>query len=129
MSSSFTPVILAHTAAALGAVVVGAFVFLRRKGGSTHRWTGRAWVLLMALTAISSFWIQGNGGFSWIHGLSVTSLMALGQGVTLAIRRNLARHQSVMRGLYFGGLALAGVFTLLPQRLLGHLVWSSVGLV
>lgn len=28
-----------------------------------------------------------------------------------------------MRGLYMGGLVIAGAFTLLPGRLLGNLLW------
>ena len=129
MAASFTPVILAHTVAALAAVGIGAVVFARRKGGTTHRTLGYLWVALMALTAISSFWIRGNGSFSWIHGLSVTTLVMLVAAITFAIRRNLVRHERVMRGLYYGGLSVAGFFTLLPQRLLGQLVWGAVGLV
>ena len=30
-----------------------------------------------------------------------------------------------MRGLYFGGLIIAGIFTFLPGRLLGNLVWKG----
>lgn len=129
MAAGFTPVILAHTVAALAAVGIGALVFMRRKGGTAHRTLGYVWVALMALTALSSFWIRSNGSFSWIHGLSVTTLVMLVAAITFAIRRNLARHQRVMRGLYFGGLTIAAFFTLLPQRLLGQLVWGAVGLV
>ena len=63
-------------------------VFARRKGGTTHRTLGYLWVALMALTAISSFWIRGNGSFSWIHGLSVTTLV-----------RNKEKLNKLMRGL------------------------------
>jgi uncharacterized membrane protein len=34
-----------------------------------------------------------------------------------------------MKGLFNGGLVVAGVFTLLPQRLLGHAVWSTLDMI
>jgi uncharacterized membrane protein len=34
-----------------------------------------------------------------------------------------------MTAVYVGALVIAGAFTLLPQRLLGQRVWSSLGLV
>ncbi|MBL8382132.1 MAG: DUF2306 domain-containing protein [Burkholderiales bacterium] len=128
MTAAFTPIILAHTLAAFAAVALGAFVFLRRKGDAAHRLAGRLWVLLMFVTAASSFWIRSGGGFSWIHGLSVLTLVALAGGVFFAVGGRLAHHRATMRGLYFGGLVLAGVFTLLPQRLLGRALWGALGL-
>jgi len=38
-------------------------------------------------------------------------------------RDNLAGHRKTMRGLYTGACVLAGVFTLLPGRFLGQLLW------
>ena len=129
MNHEFTPTILIHLAAALAALGLGAAVFLRRKGTSVHRVLGRAWVGLMLVTAISTYWIRTSGGFSWIHGLSVISLAALARAVYLALTGNIRRHQRVMKALYFGALIVAGAFTLLPQRLLGHALWSSFGLI
>ena len=127
MPAGFTPVILIHTVAALAALALGALVFMRRKGTGSHRLLGRAWVALMLTTAISSFWIQSNGQFSWIHGLSVLVIAGLGQAVTFAITGNIVRHQRIMKGLFAGGLVIAGAFTLLPHRLLGRMLWSALG--
>jgi uncharacterized membrane protein len=33
-----------------------------------------------------------------------------------------------MQNLYFAACVVAGAFTLLPNRYLGHLLWSSLGL-
>ena len=129
MNAVFTPVILLHLGAALAALALGGAIFLRRKGSLSHRLLGRSWVALMLVTAISSFWIRASGGFSWIHGLSVFTLFALAGGVTFAVNGNIARHRGTMAGIYFGGLLIAGLFTLLPQRLLGHMLWSSLGLI
>jgi uncharacterized membrane protein len=129
MNHEFTPVILIHLVAALAALALGAAVFLRRKGTPVHRMLGRAWVGLMLVTAISTYWIRGSGSFSWIHGLSVISLVALAFAVYFAVAGNIRRHQRIMKGVYFIALIVAGAFTLLPQRLLGHALWSSVGLI
>lgn len=127
--TSFTPVVLAHVAAAVLALGLGAFVFLRRKGTRTHGWMGRTWALLMLATAVSSFWIVGpSGHWSWIHGLSVFVTVAVPLAVYFAIRGNIARHRGLMTGLYIGGLIVAGGFALSPDRLLGKLLWSAVGL-
>jgi uncharacterized membrane protein len=129
MQPAFTPVILTHTFAAIAALALGIVVFMRRKGTPTHRWMGRAWVGLMALTALSSFFIKANGSFSWIHLLSIGVLLMLVLGVVAAMRRNLVSHQRIMKGVFTGGLIIAGAFTLLPHRLLGRMLWGSVGLM
>ena len=129
MTAQITPAILIHAAAALAALVLGAAVFLARKGTFLHRMAGRGWAVLMLVTAISTWWIRSSGSFSWIHGLSVLTLVMLVGAVYYAIVGNIRRHQKLVTGLYAGGLVIAGAFTLLPQRLLGQLLWSSIGLI
>ena len=126
--SQFNPVILAHTAAAFAALALGAAIFLRRKGSTTHRLLGRGWVALMLVTAVSSFWIQSTGGFSWIHGLSVIAVAALAGAVVYAVRGNIRRHRIVIKALY-GSLVVAGLFTLLPHRQFGRMLWSALAVV
>lgn len=128
MQNTFTPVILVHTFAALAALALGAAMFLARKGTFLHRIAGRSWVALMLVTAISSFWIKSGPTYSWIHGLSVAVIFLLGLAVWYAINRRIERHRRLMIGVYAGALGIAGMFTLLPYRLLGRLVWSTAGL-
>ena len=40
----------------------------------------------MLVTALSTWWIRMNGSFSWIHGLSVLTLLALSGAVVAAFR-------------------------------------------
>lgn len=129
MNQDFTPVILVHLGAALAALVLGIGVFLRRKGTYGHRVLGRAWIGLMLVTAISTYWIRIGGGFSWIHGLSLITLVALAYAVRFAVVGNVRGHESIMKGVFFGALIVAGAFALLPQRLLDHAPWCSIGLV
>ncbi|NBT11913.1 MAG: DUF2306 domain-containing protein, partial [Betaproteobacteria bacterium] len=38
-------------------------------------------------------------------------------------------HRNIMAGTYAWGLIVTGLFTLLPNRLLGHALWSTLGAV
>jgi len=129
MHPSFTPIILAHTLAAFAAIALGAAMFLARKGTFLHRVAGRAWAALMLGVAITSFWIKSSGSFSWIHILSVTVIVLLGVLVYFAVTRQIGAHRRLAIGLYAGALGVTGMFTLLPYRLLGRLVWAPLGLV
>ncbi len=114
-------VVFIHLSAATLAFVLGIVVLVRRKGTASHKRFGQFWVLLMAFTALSSFLIQTQGHFSAIHILSVLTLVALFRGV-YAIRHGDRRsHQRNMLLAYYG-LVIAGLFTLDPHRLLGHLL-------
>lgn len=124
----YTPLIIAHIAAAGGALVFGAVTLAMRKGTPTHKLFGRVWVTLMAVTALVSFGIRSNGSFSWIHLLSVWTLLALAGSIYAVVRGNVKAHRHGMISAYVG-LSVAGVFTLLPGRRLGSLLWTAVGLV
>lgn len=125
---TYTPVILIHLCTALAAVVVGAAMFLQRKGTPLHRLAGRLWIGLMAVTALVSFGIRTHGHFSWIHLLSLLTLYTIGQAVWSIRSRDIARHRRFVTGAYTG-LVIAGLFTLLPGRRLGDLVWHAFNLV
>ena len=129
MNYSMTPVIWIHLIAALAALGLGTTVFLFRKGNEQHRWIGRAWAVLILVVAISSFWIRSSGNFSWIHGLSVLVLVILAGGVYFAVTHRVRAHRRTMTGLFFGSLVVTGMFTLMPHRLLGHLLWTSLGMI
>ncbi|MBS0319601.1 MAG: DUF2306 domain-containing protein [Proteobacteria bacterium] len=117
------PVVLAHLAAAIGALVVGMIQLLRPKGTPGHRALGWTWAALMFTVAITSLWIPAFLHFSWIHIFTLVTLIALPVGLWRAHQHNVTGHARTMRRLYIGGLIVAGVFTLVPGRLLGNLVW------
>lgn len=131
--SEMTPAIWVHLVFVVAAVVLGGVVLFRRKGDARHRVLGRAWVGAMAVAAVSSFWIVeiNAGGFSPIHALSAWTLFALVAGV-VAIRSRgrvpnaIHWHKRFLQSLYASGLAIAGGFTLLPDRLLGRLTFGEV---
>jgi uncharacterized membrane protein len=129
MKYGFDAVIVLHLAAAVAAIAIGALAFAARKGSVVHRAAGRSWVVLMLVAAISSFWIQTKGHFSEVHILSVAVPVFLGLGVYFAATGRIRRHRRMMVATYVMGLGIAGLFTLLPNRLLGHLLWTSLGIL
>jgi len=124
----FTPLIVAHLVAAVGAVVFGGITLALRKGTIIHRVFGRIWVGLMLATALVSFGIRSSGHFSWIHLLSVGTVIGLAASIYAVINGNIYAHRRGMTSTYVG-LVIAGMFTLLPDRRLGHVLWTVVGLI
>jgi uncharacterized membrane protein len=109
-----------HLTAALLTFLLGIAVLLRRKGTASHKRLGRSWVVLMLIVAISSFWIRRDG-FSWIHLLSIWTLISLACAVWFIRRGNVRAHQGFMIGTFLG-LAGAGIGALAPGRLLASLL-------
>jgi uncharacterized membrane protein len=125
---SASPVIIVHAFGAMGAFVVGVVQLAGPKGTTVHRTLGWIWVLTMASIAISSFWIHGIkqiGGYSWIHGLSIFVLVMLPLAVLAARQHNVSAHRKTMIGLFLGALVIAGLFTLMPGRIMNQVVFAS----
>ena len=121
------PQIPLHAFAAMGAFVLGLVQFAAPKGTLPHRTIGWIWVALMAVVAISSFWIHQIrlfGPFSPIHLLSIFTLVMLPLAVWRAHRHDVAGHRRVMVLTFTGALVIAGLFTLLPGRIMHAVVFG-----
>jgi uncharacterized membrane protein len=117
-----------HAFAALAAFALGAVQLAAPKGTIPHRLFGWTWVVLMLVIAISSFFIHELrvwGRWSPIHLLSLLSLAALPVAVVAARRGNVTWHRWTMLGLFGGALLIAGVFTLLPGRIMHAVVFGA----
>lgn len=124
------PLIFLHLATALGALALGSVILARRKGTVSHRALGWAWVALMAGATVSSAFIRDYrmpnvAGFTPIHALTLTVALLLPLAIGYIRRGNVAGHRKTMQGLYLGGCIVAGIFTLLPGRFLGSLLWGT----
>ena len=120
MGNTFTAVIFIHAVCASFAILFGAFQLLRKtKGGKLHKVIGRLWVLCMYVVTISSFAIQNlNGGFSWLHALSIFTFITVTVGIVAAVRHNIKAHKGFMTGSYFGILgATIGVIAVPTRRI------------
>jgi uncharacterized membrane protein len=105
-----TLLLTAHASSALICLGLGAHVLLRRtKGDAAHRAAGWCWVAGMTFVATSSFAIRDlrDGRLSFLHVLSVVTLVSLVLGVRAARRHDVRQHRAAMRGSYFG---LVGAF-------------------
>ena len=121
------PAIPVHAMAAMAAFALGVVQFAAPKGTLPHRTIGWIWVLLMLAVAGSSFWIHQIklwGPWSPIHLLSIFTLTMLPLGVWFAHRHHVASHRRVMIGLFSGALVIAGLFTLLPGRIMHAVVFG-----
>jgi uncharacterized membrane protein len=121
------PAIPLHAFAAMAAFVLGIVQFAAPKGTLPHRSIGWIWVLLMASVAVSSFWIHQIrlfGPWSPIHLLSIFTLTMLPFGVWMAHRHRVVDHRRIMISIFTGALVIAGLFTLLPGRVMHAVVFG-----
>ena len=122
------PAIPLHAFAAMAAFVLGLVQFAAPKGTLPHRTIGWIWVVLMAVVAASSFWIHQIrlvGPFSPIHVLSIFTLVVLPLAVWRAHTHRVADHRRMMIFIFAGALVVAGLFTLLPGRIMHHVIFGA----
>ena len=119
-----------HAFAAMAAFVLGLLQFARRKGTFSHRTFGWIWVVLMLIVAISAFWIHGHSFRLWrtwspIHLLSILTPVMLVLAVMRARQHRVRAHAITMISIFAGALVIAGVFTLVPGRVMHTVVFGS----
>jgi|SRR5258708_39715838 uncharacterized membrane protein len=120
------PLMILHLAFALAALALGSIVLVRRKGTASHKVLGRVWASLMAAVALSSFWIfeiRNGTGPSFVHLLSVWTLISLACAIYFIRRGNIRAHKGFMIGTFLG-LVGAGVGALMPGRALYRLFFA-----
>lgn len=115
------PAIQIHVAAVMVAVVLTPIQLLLQRGSDAHRVIGRIWMIAFALTALSSFFIytiRWIGPFSPLHILSVVALISLVNAYLAARRGDIENHRWTVLSLIGFALLGAGIFTLLPGRIM-----------
>ena len=121
------PEVQIHAFAALTAFALGLVQLGAPKGTLPHRTLGWVWVLLMLVISASSFLIHGIrmwGPWSPIHVLSVVTPIMLALGVLAARRHRVRAHKITMTAIFAGALLLAGLFTLVPGRIMHEVVFG-----
>ena len=122
------PAIPVHAFAAMAAFAVGLGQFAAPKGTLPHRTLGWIWVALMVLVAASSFWIHTIrlvGPWSPIHLLSIFTLVMLPLAVWKAHTHQVADHRRAMILIFSGALVIAGLFTLVPGRIMHRVLFGA----
>ena len=100
--------IVSHLILALIALIIGSINLISKKGTTRHKLIG--W-----------FWIKelNDGAYSWIHLLSIVTLLSLIFSI-IAIKFGFIKiHSFFMLGTYIG-LFIAGIFTLMPGRYIAN---------
>jgi uncharacterized membrane protein len=121
------PAIPVHAFAAMTAFMLGVVQLAAPKGTLPHRTLGWIWVGLMLAVAISSFAIHEIrlvGPWSPIHLLSIFVLITVPLAVWKAHRHQVADHRRIMISIFSGALVIAGLFTLLPGRIMHAVVFG-----
>lgn len=118
--------IVGHLSTVIVALVLTPVMLLRPRGDRWHRRLGWLWVAAMILTALISLDMRyvNHGGFSFIHILSVFTLVQVPLIVWSAQKHDVRRHRSRVRAMVTGALLIAGFFTFPFDRLLGHWLFS-----
>jgi uncharacterized membrane protein len=105
----------------MAAFALGVVQLAAPKGTLPHRTLGWIWAALMMAVAVSSFWIHQIrllGPWSPIHLLSILVLVTVPLGIWRAHRHDVAGHRLTMIMIFSGALVVAGLFTLLPGRIM-----------
>lgn len=116
----FEPAVIIHLVTVLIALPLGMIIFLSRKGGARHRTMGKAWLLLMVVTAIATFFIRhlNDGQLSYIHLLSVLTLVSVPRAINAARQGNIALHRRRLVSMFAGALIVAGLASFIPGRIM-----------
>lgn len=118
------PLAYSHLATVLPAALLGALLLAARKGTARHRLFGKIYMALMLATAVITLFMPAEvgpriiGHFGFIHALSALALWTVPAALFAARRGNIRVHRRAMRGLYFGGILIAGGLAFAPGRLL-----------
>ena len=94
------------------------------KGGVLHKKIGSVYMVLIFFSSIVSLFLKAYVGptflnhFGWIHLLSLLTIWTVPRSLIAVKKGNIPRHKRSMKLLYWTGLILAGLFTLMPGRYL-----------
>ena len=131
-----SPVIAVHLSATLTALVIGPIAIWARLGQTKRPWIHRAigygWVTMMIVSSLSAIFIRDYGlpniwGYTPIHLLVPFTAFWLVYAFRALAKKEFVKHRKAIVGLYLGACIGAGIFTLLPSRYLGGIVWSYLG--
>ena len=116
------PVIQIHAFAAMAAFALGLVQFAAPKGTIPHRTIGWIWVMPDDGDRASARSGFTTSGWSVRSARSISSsiltLVMLPLAVMHARRHRVDRHRKAMIGIFLGALMIAGLFTLLPGRIM-----------
>ena len=103
---------------------------VRRSGNRVRITAANTWVALMAIVALSSFFIwtiRLVWLFSPIHLISIFTLAMLWRGYNFARKHDIRHHMLTMEFTYFLALVVTGLLTFLPGRIMYQVAFGPDG--
>jgi uncharacterized membrane protein len=100
-------------------------MFVSHKGSTAHRTIGKIYLLLVSITAVAATFIREPSSMGIdlgplrvgpIHIFVPIAVWGVYGALSSLKRRDIPGHQSAMRGLYFGGMLVAGTLSFIPGR-------------
>jgi len=93
------------------------------KGTRQHRMIGWFWLIIMLFVTLSSFNIRelNDGDFSWIHLLTLGTILSMGIAIISIKRGNIKAHARFMIGTMIGAV-IAGAFAMMPGRFISEII-------
>jgi uncharacterized membrane protein len=123
-----------HLGTIVPAFVLGTWmIFASKKGSPVHRSVGKAYLLLMSITAVAAIFIRepslagmdiGPLRIGPIHIFVVVTAWSVYTALASVRRGDIKSHRGAMLGLYFGGMILAGLFAFLPRRMMWRMFFG-----
>lgn len=113
-----------HLATIAPAFFIGSYLLINPKGTPIHKLLGKAYMILMILTAFITLFMPAQVGatllnhFGFIHLFSLLTFVTVIGAYRSILKGNIQAHRVNMLGLYIGGIIIAGAFTFVPGRLL-----------
>lgn len=128
--------VLIHLATILPAFIIGTWLlFFSTKGSTIHRSMGKIYLTLMSITAVAATFIStpasgfpyvsvGSMRFGPIHLFVPLTVWGVYSALAGVRKGDIAQHRSAMRGLYVGGMLIAGVLAFTPGRVLQRMIFG-----
>lgn len=116
------PMIWAHLATVMLAVVLTPAILLMQRGTPRHRVMGAVWMAAMLTTAIVSLFVRTirPGHLSPIHFFSFLVLVTVPRALWFAHTHQIDKHRRAILSTIIGALLIAGWLTFPFGRLLGR---------
>ena len=113
-----------HLATIAPCFLIGTWLLLRRKGTPLHKRLGKVYVVLISFSSVVAAAMPALVGptlwnhFGFIHLFCLVVWVSIPLAMWSIKRGDVKTHAGTMRGLYFGGILIAGAFAFSPGRLL-----------
>ena len=123
-SSFYLTLAYVHFATIAPCFLIGVWLLLRPKGTAVHKLLGKVYMVLISFSSVVAAAMPAAFGprlwnhFGFIHLFCVLVFVSVPYALWAIRRGNVRGHANAMRGLFLGGVIIAGAFAFGPGRVL-----------